>query len=467
MAADAILAEVARNLWKQDDDGADCPPEQIPTEAQLCEWLAEVPTTTAKEVSARLDALLGDPYYEGGTRAWTIHQRDGAPVLAAIVQYPDDVSAFAFDLVYVHQKWAEQDRPRPKHPLGPIVRAWQDRPTPIEPDRRSKPLAPRTMLEGIDREAPPAPVLELVEVPGLMPYQSDLFRPERGDVPALLKTLYELETDMPGRRGRAPMVAVLWLEGLLSIDTKFRDGRRHVLTFTRKELYRDWAGCDPRNWNHREAEKQTKALLRMNSTAVAVGEGLYVPLIVRAFEGPQLNHRISVETLLPPEAQQGPAVPRRILRALVPSKLSWLGFLSLCAHFDRYGSRRGHLIAATRPEVKRDELGQILNDQGQPIRDKRGAVSKKWSDPRAVRTGQREANPERTRYPALSRDELIALIYPLDPPTSSQDERNKWKATQAALERMESAGGTVIERTPAGWRLMPGPWSFAAHEPLT
>ena len=466
MAADAILAEVARNVWKRNHDGADCPPEQIPTEAQLCAWLAEVPASILKEVSERLDALLGDPYYEGGTRAWTATGHTPTPFLAAIVQYSDDVSAFALDLVYVHEQWTEHDRPRPKHLLGPIVEAWQERPTPVDPDRRSKPILAKTLLQRIDRDTPPAPALDVVDVPGLVPYQSELFRPERGDVPGLLKTLHELEIDMPGRRGRAPMTAVLWLEGLLSIPTQYRDGRLHVLTFTRKELYRDWAGCNPRNWDRRESERQTKALLQMNSTTVAVGEGLYVPLIIRAFEGPQLNHEVSVLSQLPPEAQQGPALPRRILRALIPSKLAWLGFIGLCAHFDRYGSRRGHLIAATRPEVDRDELGQILDHQGQPIRDKRGAVSKKWSDPRAVRTGQREPNPERTRYPTLCRDELVALIYPLDPPTSKQDERDKWKQTQRALERIEKAGGIIIERTPAGWRLMPGPWSFAAHDDL-
>ena len=422
-----ILAALARLAWAEVHN-AECPPDQIPTTADLCAFFLEP---------------------EGPTQL----------VFGTI--------RMGMYFTSEHRNWVAEERPRRPPPLLEKVKQWQERPTPVDPDRRSKPLAPRTMLERIDRDAPPAPALDVVEVPGLMPYQSDLFRPERGDVPALLKTLYELEIDMPGRRGRAPMAAVLWLEGLLSIPTEHRDGRLHVLTFTRKELYRDWAGCDPKNWNHREAERQDRALGRMASITVAVGEGWYVPLMARAVEGPQLNHGVSVLAQLPTEAQQGPAVPRRILRALISSKLAWLGFIGLCAHFDRYGSRRGHLIAATRPEVARDEQGQILNHQGEPLRDRRGAVSTRWSDPRAVRTGQREANPERTRYPELDREALVALIYPLDPPTSAADFRDKWRYTQRALERIEKASGIIIERRPTGWRLMPGPWSFAAHEPLT
>ncbi|MDE2734564.1 MAG: hypothetical protein OXI72_09250 [Gemmatimonadota bacterium] len=466
MAADAILAEVARNVWKRNHDGADCPPEQIPTEAQLCAWLAEVPASILKEVSERLDALLGDPYYEGGTRAWTATGHTPTPFLAAIVQYSDDVSAFALDLVYVHEQWTEHDRPRPKHPLGPIVEAWQERPTPVDPDRRSKPILAKTLLQRIDRDTPPAPALDVVDVPGLVPYQSELFRPERGDVPGLLKTLHELEIDMPGRRGRAPMTAVLWLEGLLSIPTQYRDGRLHVLPFTRKELYRDWAGCDPRNWDRRDLARQDEALARMSSARVSVGEGWYVPLIVQAVEGPQLNHGVSVLARLPPEAQQGPALPRRILRALIPSKLAWLGFIGLCAHFDRYGSTGGKLIHAHQPEVVRDNMGQMLDHKGEVIRDRRGAVSTRWSDPRTQRTGKRELNPKRDQYPELGREELVALIYPLDPPTSAADFRDKWRRTKQTLERIEKAGGIIIERTPAGWRLMPGLWTLAAHEPI-
>jgi len=466
---DETLAAVARIAWAEANHGADCPPEQIPTEAELCRWLADCPSSVATEVSERLDAVLGDPYYRGGTRAWTATAHTPAPFLATIVQYSGDVSAFGIDLVKIHNLWVEHPRPRPKHPVSPLVKAWQERPTRREPNRGSKPLLPRNLSEGrIDREAPPAPALDVAKIPGLVPYQSELFRPERGNVPGLLKTLHELEIDIPSRQPRAPLTAVLWLEGVLSIPIDARDGRLHALTFKRKELYRDWAGCDPKNWRHRSAAVQDRALGRMASITVAVGEGWYAPLIIQAVEGPHLNSEVSVLVRLPPEAQQGPAVPRRILRALISSKLAWLGFLSLCIHFDRYGATGGRLIAPTRPEVSRDEQGQILDHRGQPLRDRRGALSTRYTDARAVRTGKREPNPTaRTRYPALGRDALIALFYPLDPPTSSQDERDKWKGAQRALERIESAGGIEIEEARDGWRIMPGLWSLAAHEPLS
>ena len=160
--------------------------------------------------------------------------------------------------------------------------------------------------------------------------QGDLFQPSRGDVPALIKTLHDLAGEEGTRQGRAPLAAVMGLEALLAIPTQYRDGRLHELAITRKAIYRDWGCCDPRNFNHREAKRQDKALARISQLTVAAGRGWYKPLMVQAIEGPKLNDRVLFVVRLPHEAQQGPAIPRPLLRKVVQSRLAWLGLANLC-----------------------------------------------------------------------------------------------------------------------------------------
>ena len=294
-----------------------------------------------------------------------------APILFAAFAHHDHTHhavVLKGDLTLEEVQALWRRRPRadlPHHPLAPLVAAWQERPTPIEPDRNAKPIIGKTFTTRLDRDTPHAPALDVVDVPGLVPYQADLFAPAEGDTPSLVKTLYNAAGEIPTRQGRAPLAAVLWLEGLLSIPTQYRDGHLHSMDFTRRDLYERWAGCDPCHFRERDAHRQDLALDRMTNTTVAVGDGWYKPLIVQAVEGSSLKSRVSVLVRLPPEAERGPAVPRPILRKLIDSKLAWLGLVNICIHLDRYGARQGRLIATDRPQVLRNGQGQIL-DQPRP-----------------------------------------------------------------------------------------------------
>ena len=466
---DASLSALARLCWHITHAGAECQQEHIPTEADLCTWLLTSPPNIPQPdrwewVCVR--ASTGPvPKGDEDLAAWDAFFGAFAPTLNAAFSDPSSDYPLHVPAIVLHYQWkARNPNLRPPHPLESLVKAWQARPTPIEPDRRTKPIIGRMLLDRIDRDTPNAPTLDVVDVPGLTPYQGDLFTPNPGDVPSLTKTLHDVLGDMPTRRGRAPLAAVLWLEGLLSIPTQYRDGLLHSMDFTRRELYERWAGCDPSNFNHREAARQDIALGRMTNTTVSVGKGWYKPLIIQAVEGLSLNSRVSVLMRLPPGTQQGPAVPRQILRKLVTSRLAWLGFLNICIWLDRYGARQGRLIAADRPQVERNEQGQILDHRGEVIRNKCGYPIDRYTDKRAIQTGQREANPARIQYPALDKIGLITLFYPLSPPSKGpQDKRDKWKATQRALKRIEHEGGIKIEQTRTGWRLMPGAWALAKH----
>ena len=371
-------------------------------------------------------------------------------------------------IMLLHYRWLilRQVKPTLAYWAIPIVKAWQQRPTPVDADRGNKPIMAKTLLERFGRDTPPAPLLHVVQMPGLA--QGDLFQPSRGDVPALIKTLHDLAGEEGTRQGRAPLAAVMGLEALLAIPTQYRDGRLHELAITRKAIYRDWGGCDPRNFNHREAKRQDKALARISALTVAAGRGWYKPLMVQAIEGPKLNDRVLFVVRLPPEAQQGPAIPRPLLRKVVQSRLAWLGLANLCIHFDRYGATKGHLTAATRPEVERDGQGRILDHQGQVLRYPDGKPVALYRDKRAIQTGKRERNPGALQaYPVLHKAELMALFYPLNPPTSAQQGYDQWQYTMAALKKLEAVGAIETERTRQGWRVMPGKWSMGPHRPQT
>ena len=86
-------------------------------------------------------------------------------------------------------------------------------------------------------------------------------------------------------------------------------------------------------------------------------------------------------------------------------------------------ANNGARIYATRPVVARGPGGVILGANDRPLRDRRGAVVKDWSDPRAVPLGANrkpagagnppayERNPAADRVPVLGPDDLIRLAF--------------------------------------------------------
>ena len=116
-----ILAGAARFEW-WDRHRADCSDAQIPTVADLSAWLAQCPDGAGREATARLEAV-----YAGKGWSW------------AAVEFGHDLGLFAsgvsrsgavafVELVTVHHDWlAMPEADRPRHPLAPLVAAWQGR----------------------------------------------------------------------------------------------------------------------------------------------------------------------------------------------------------------------------------------------------------------------------------------------------------------------------------------------------
>ena len=148
----AVVAAVARIEWFNARDGTECPPEQIPTPADLAAWLPECPADAMSEAGDLLMATYHHPdnltgawwnatYYRdtpGPPRdlqpdpadlqpaAW-LAARDIQPGMAAYRDGDQWKGAYVVGLAAVHGEWLRAE-PCPRHPLAPLVDAWQRRP---------------------------------------------------------------------------------------------------------------------------------------------------------------------------------------------------------------------------------------------------------------------------------------------------------------------------------------------------
>ena len=128
MTAETTIAGIARSLWGKDHPGKPCPSDQIPSPADLTAWLMEWPEAAAVEAGKRLDALLP---LRNPRLSWRWEGRTDGRMVARMVasEGADRIEGPAIPVGVIHQLWlAAPKSDRPKHPLAPLVKAWQERP---------------------------------------------------------------------------------------------------------------------------------------------------------------------------------------------------------------------------------------------------------------------------------------------------------------------------------------------------
>ena len=140
--AAALVEVLARALWEKDNPGKDCPPDRIPTTETLAAWLPEFPEAAHLEAGERLAVLYG--LSDGGGCRWRLGRTAklkprgewSLTLLAWERPSPGRPGWGAMGkLEEVHEVWlALPAEHRPKHPLAPLVTAWQERPRGVTPD---------------------------------------------------------------------------------------------------------------------------------------------------------------------------------------------------------------------------------------------------------------------------------------------------------------------------------------------
>ena len=458
---DEILGIVAEAV-QPTEEGELAP--RTPTELEIVEFLAELDVDALSESLTRLTAVLGP-----GAR-WSSLD---LPV-RLVGKYDAQEGVREIGLEEIHSRWTGMSAEhRPRHPLGPLVSAWQQSPHSITPERRRRGIMPSPFATRISRveqigcaQFDPPSGLPGHGVPSskIAPAPFPGLEPGAPPQPALILGLFdhaaEISTLGNGKLGAAPRI---FLEALLGVPVDARDGRPYRCIYDVKEIVVQWLGWDPHNY--RPSHPDYGGILRsacegLRGMSVPVGAkgGFYYPLMLGAGTGWGLDDRLEFIVRLPP-SEVGPPVDREMLRRLGSHAPAYRAYLSLIFEWDRFGGRNGRLIKPTVPVVERGADGVILDHRNRPVTGKGGRPVKSPLHPRAVRTGPREPNPARTRYPWYDYDGLVRLAYPAW--VAEHPDRRKTMRQRAikAIKRIEEMGGCVIELSGNGrgrrWRVMP------------
>ena len=345
------------------------------------------------------------------------------------------------------------DRP---NPLAPLVWAWHDSRPPKSRSLRA--ILPASLGERIHTPTVPLPAPDDPGPVEHTDYLPGLVGPP--PAPALLIALSDPFGDETRlRNGKVSAASRIWLEVLLSVPPDRRTGDEVFLTFRLEEIVSDWLGWDARNF--RTAGKRTgralkRALRIVDTLWFPTATGGYFPVKLRRFAHDQsgLSSRLTFGVRLPP-CGVGPAVDRAVLRNLRDSAPAFNAYLSLSLQWDRYGARGGKLIRPTVPVVRRDSAGYVVDAQGTVLLDRYCNPTRDWHHRRAVRTGEREPNPSRDRYPLQGPDDQVKLAFPTQNFTTPTARKNSRRAARAAIKRLVGARVVVVEEVGSKRRLMP------------
>ena len=244
-----------------------------------------------------------------------------------------------------------------------------------------------------------------------------------GETPALLLGLFDRQFGPlqkgPSRQPAAPVEVRVFTELLMATPASARNGLRQSLgPFDVREIAGKWLNWDLRHY--RPQGRYTgimlaEGLARVHNLVIPIGlTGGYFPVRLDRYSGLSLDDQIYFDVRLPAGAGVGPPVDRLMLRAVGGiSARAYRAYMGLLFEWDKYGARKGKLVRATRPRVRRNSKGEVLNKEGEVLLDKKGRPEVSSYAAGAVELGGREPNPAvERRYPLYDQDDLLRLCYP-------------------------------------------------------
>ena len=488
-----ILQALSVGIWEQRTPKERCPDNRIASPEKLADWMqapddVHILEEVQKECAKRLAVCFGEDE-EDVQWAWMPVEdrgKKGAVLLDLILvrARPGGVPQLYQDgIVHAHKKWlaarlaAESADPEakdlPVHPLTPLVRAWQAQKYSAKPERRTQGILPSTF-------APPLPNA-VSKILAMLPPPSQLGRVDLGvtgeghlpaldpaggeETPALLLGLFDRHFG-PLRKGPtnqpfAPVEVRVFLELLLSTPADARNGLRQSLgPFTIREIVGDWLGWDLRHYRPQgrwTGIMLAEGLSKLHNLVIPIGlTGGYFPVRLDRYSGLALDDKIYFDVRLPAGAGVGPPVDRLMLRGVgCVGARSYRAYMGLLFEWDKYGGRKGKLVRATRPLVRRNANGEVLGKEGEVLLNTKGKPEVSSYASGAVALGGREPNPAvELRYPLYDQDELLRLCYPpgiLSDIYKSTPAKRRDAARRAreSVESLEEMGACLIERTGA------------------
>lgn len=372
-----------------------------------------------------------------------------------------------------------------KDPLAALIESWLTK-QPVPADTRKTGIMPRAIIRDTELEGTLFDLTKYVHpeadsqarLPGFALYDDSAIA-----LPLQLRDF----TGLPRSRGRGAALADrIWVEAVMWEQVEHRFLSRPVSVY-----WVDFINALMPNGRYcqRDAVRIVEALRIVHNLrlpwqigkiggARAVVTVLDIPRHWNAYEDV-----VTFEINLPPGVRErGPLVYKPALRVLGQnSALQWRGYLNLCYQFDRYGARNGKYIQPTRPRLLRDLQDRLLCIDGTLLLDRDGKPVRTWMikrkrgkemnwEPRSglvplndrgepvptLQDAAQERNPAADRYPVLSPEQQVALVYPPAQNALSKSARSMRRArAENALSKMASKGYIITEHLDRGVRILP------------
>jgi len=383
-----------------------------------------------------------------------------------------------------------------KHPVAPLIEAWLQRPEQIRPDleKNGRPRKNGIMPSGLFSQQPatvPAqlaftldngdPSLGRVESPqAQLPLFADLLTEDDIPVtPLLLANAAGFRGLQPGRGARLDKRLLIFSLLSMPLDQRRPGGcyewrpslkeLRDLLWPTRSKIVngRRWEVSSYRPGKH--ARSLHSALQAINLAEVVMPDSYHWrPTIVRGYPSfDNLDSTVIVQIELPTGSDHGPAVDKpSLIEAGTVSDPAFDLELGLAYLWDEAKRRNGgYRIHATRPEVLRNDQGQIVDTKDNVKSERNGKPSTRWDHAEAVLTGRQERHPQASKVRVLTRAERHRLAYGIIGDKHTSQIRNEQSATDRLLTSLEKTGRIAIERDAVepgtgkrGWRILEA-WS--------
>lgn len=517
----AAVAAVADRRKHQGEKARECPEPLIPTVTDYSAFLIDdygrngvddvVAAVEGPDGENALQALCAAVVMFEDWRAWRsqiddfyagLRERIGIPADEPVrtgQAEAEEVNGFIL-VEHPHRLWVMAVDAAPeytiKHPLEPVVAAWQDRPREIEADGYSTAIMERNLFAWAGGKAPS--ILQYERHDNTLPVelgyrdtaeaQLMLFgeeSPNRVILPHPVLVLAErfgFGSIAPGPGARADKRLLVY--SLLRVpQSARRPGGRYTWRPTLKELAHVYLYPPPAKtgtgtgkksrWKPNEHHRRLdNAFSAVTLAGMVLPDGrLFHPVQVQTRPNYwDLDSRAVIPIVLPEEVSGGAMVRwDPLIAAGVVSDPAFDGELTLAALWDEAKARNGgYRIHATRPKALRDGDGVLVDAAGNrlvgpdpalPWRERKKVPADKparsWADSRAIIVGD-EPHPALDKVPVLGRDDRRRLFY--GHRSDEWDRRDRHGAANRAdkrLRELAKAGHVVIDEVEGhGWRIL-------------
>ena len=183
------------------------------------------------------------------------------------------------------------------------------------------------------------------------------------------------------------------------------------------------------------------------------------------------NDDVIFSVTLPDSVSGGPVVEKHFVRLLGKSAPKWHAYLTLCDLFHRYGIYKNGdtfgIYDPTKPQVRRNADGHLLDAQGEVIRSDSGRPLSDPYSPAALHQLDREPDQKAVeKYPIVSFDDMLKACFPGRVYKNGSEQGKYLKRAKEHFETLADVPNKAFGKKPLnaiqiikhtdGWQFLPG-----------